>query len=85
MEALLILEQRAETEISPNKTKLDLEEFSLENLSVRFGLDCSMISVSSLLSHPKTKEIKKKGKYWEAPLAKMRTVLTAREFSDLDP
>lgn len=33
MEALLILEQMVETEISPNKTKLDLEEFSLENLS----------------------------------------------------
>lgn len=70
------------TEISPNKPKLDLEESSLENLSVRFGLDHCMSSLSSLLSHPKNKLKKKKGQYWDA---KMLTVMTAQEFSDVDP
>jgi len=45
MEVLLILEQMVETEVSPNKMELDLENLSLE----RFGLDHCTITVSSLL------------------------------------
>lgn len=41
---------------SPITTKCDIEELSLENLLMMFGLDHCMITLSSLPSHPQNEE-----------------------------